>query len=81
VIDGPAVGKQVQITTQNLIFNFKECSIIQIRDISNIAENLRLQADNKLLNLVSSSVNHKVLTPLKCMLQIIKKVKDKITHK
>lgn len=50
------------------------------KDISNIAENIKLHADLKTLNMVSSSVNHEMITPIKCVLQIIKKVQTRCTH-
>lgn len=34
-----------------------------------------------MLSLVSSSVNHEMLTPIKCVLQVIKKVKDSCKDK
>ena len=32
------------------------------------------------MNMISSSVNHEMITPLKCVLQIIGKVKKKCNH-
>jgi hypothetical protein len=59
---------------QNLIFNSEECLVLSCRDVSNITENAKLVADNKMLNVVSSSVHHEMITPIKCTLQIIEKI-------
>ena len=51
------------------------------RDVSNITENAKLVADNKLLNVLSSSVHHEMITPIKCTLQIMNKIEKKCKHK
>ena len=54
--------------------------MLSCRDVSNITENAKLVADNKMLNMVSSSVNHEMITPIKCTLQILNKIEKKIIH-
>ena len=42
--------------------------MIQFRDMSDIREKIKLESDNKMLQLASSSVSHEMLTPIKCII-------------
>ena len=51
-----------------MIFNKEECQVATFRDVTNIKKLARIEADNKLLQLLSSSVTHEMVTPLKCII-------------
>jgi signal transduction histidine kinase len=59
------------VSVQHLIFKQKQCLILTCRDISKIKEHAKLAADNKLLQLMSSSVSHEMITPIKCIVTMI----------
>jgi len=42
--------------------------MLTFRNITQIKENARLNADNKMLQLMSSAVSHEMITPIKCIL-------------
>lgn len=44
------------------------------RDISKIKENSKLQGQNKMLSLMSSSISHEMLTPIKCIIKIVEDI-------
>jgi len=44
--------------------------VLTIRDISKIDEIAKLQAENKMVNMYTSSVTHEMLTPLKCIIEL-----------
>ncbi len=51
-----------------------------VRDITQIDKLAKLSADNKMLTLLTSSVTHEMITPLKCIIEfalsILKNTKD-----
>jgi K+-sensing histidine kinase KdpD len=51
----------------NLIFNKEECKVATFRDVTELKNIAKMQADNKLLQLLTSSVTHEMVTPLKCI--------------
>jgi len=54
--------------------------LLLFRDNQSIQKNLKVQTDNEVLAIVSSSVNQEMITPLKCVLQIITKIRDSNTN-
>ena len=51
-----------------MLYNDKECQVLTIRDIS-AQENLELAEEkNNLLHLLTSSVSHELMTPIRCMI-------------
>jgi hypothetical protein len=46
------------------------------RDLTKIKENLRLQEEMKAINLMMTCCGHELLTPLKCVDQLVLKIKD-----
>jgi signal transduction histidine kinase len=56
-------------------FNQKQCKMISFRDISFLSVNAKLQADNKMLQLMSSTISHEMITPLSCMIAISERMK------
>jgi signal transduction histidine kinase len=51
-----------------MIFDSSQCVMLTFRNITQIKENARLNADNKMLQLMSSAVSHEMITPIKCIL-------------
>lgn len=45
-----------------------------IRDITEINKLAKLSADNKMLNLFTSTVTHEMITPLKCLTEFGKSI-------
>jgi len=65
----------VQISVKKLIFKRKQCLVLTCRDISKIREHAKLIAENKLLNFLSMSVSHEMLTPIKCIISMVENLK------
>jgi hypothetical protein len=53
------------------MFKGKQCYVLTCKDISKIKEAAKLAADNKLLQLMSSSVSHEMITPIKCIITMV----------
>lgn len=53
------------------MFAQKQCLVFTCKDITKIKEHAKLAADNKLLQLISSSVSHEMLTPIKCIILMV----------
>lgn len=51
----------------NLIFKNEECKVATFRDVTELKKLAKIEADNKLLQLLTSSVTHEMVTPLKCI--------------
>ena len=62
-------SKTLQLSFQKLIFNEKQCNVLTIRDMSDVEKYAEVEAENKILSLLTTSVTHEMLTPLKCVVQ------------
>jgi hypothetical protein len=60
------------VTVRELIFANKQCRILVMRDLSLIHQNMKLQSQNKMMSLLQSSISHEMLTPIRCIIEIIK---------
>ena len=69
VVQGEVNFKTLQFTFQKLLFDFKQCNVLTIRDMSDIEKVYRVEAENKILNQYTASVTHEMITPLKCIVQ------------
>ena len=49
--------------------------MIVFKDITFLSVNAKLQADNKMLQLMSSTISHEMITPLSCMISITERMK------
>jgi signal transduction histidine kinase len=49
------------------MFNQEECKVATFRDVTDKSKLAKIEADNKLLHMLTSSVTHEMVTPLKCM--------------
>jgi hypothetical protein len=59
----------LQLNFQSLIYNAKQCQVLTVCDITEIDKFAKLSADNKMLSLLTSSVTHEMITPLKCIIE------------
>jgi hypothetical protein len=62
--------RTLQCNFQNLIFDDKQCKVLSIRDITEINNYAKVQAENRMLSLHTSSVSHEMITPLKCIVKL-----------
>lgn len=64
-----------------MIFNNQQCFVLTCRDICQINENAKLAAENQMLALMSSSVSHEIITPIKCICSTVDIIKGKTKDK
>jgi hypothetical protein len=62
--------RTLQCNFQDLIFNDRQCKVLSIRDITEINNYVKVQAENRMLSLHTSSVSHEMITPLKCIVKL-----------
>ena len=55
----------LQVTIQQLIFNDRECFVLNIRDITDIEASARLRTEAKMVGLYNSTISHEMILPLK----------------
>ena len=55
----------LKLAVYQLIFNEKECLVLNVRDITEIQASEKLKSEVKLLGLYSSTISHEMLLPLK----------------
>ena len=60
----------VELRIQSLTFNMKDCFLVECRDITERIKTKEISSEYKLLNFMTTSVSHEMITPLKCMIQI-----------
>jgi signal transduction histidine kinase len=53
----------------------QECRVLTVYDLSKVNEVASLKAKAKSLELMSSTVSHEMLTPLKCIISIADRLK------
>ena len=56
-------------------FENKPTHVVTLRDVSSAFEVSKLKAENTMLTKINSSVNHELLTPLRCMISLTKTIK------
>jgi hypothetical protein len=64
---GVSSDLKVSISFQKLSFNEKDCHILRLRDITANKKLQKAQTENKMLSLLSASVSHELLNPIKCI--------------
>ena len=52
------------------MFNDEECKVVAFRDVTEVQRIAKIEETNKLLNLLTSSVTHEMLTPLRCIVSM-----------
>lgn len=71
----------VQLQIQSLMYGNKPSFVMTFRDVNKIKQNEKLAAENKFLGLITSSVSHETITPLKCISSIANRLKTKVNDK
>jgi light-regulated signal transduction histidine kinase (bacteriophytochrome) len=61
-----------------MIFDNRAQSVITLHDVSKLIENQNLQSENKLIQMVSSSCNHEMLAPIRCIISIVGSLMDRV---
>jgi hypothetical protein len=52
------------------MFEQKMCSVITLREVTQMRKVTQLKAQNKYITLMNSSFNHEMLAPLRCVMTI-----------
>lgn len=63
------IKKALRLSKTRILFNEKDCVALSISDLTSITDAQKLKNENKMLNLLTASVSHENLTPLKCIVQ------------
>ena len=59
-----------ELKLTNLIFNKEECKVATFRDITRSRQLVKMKKHNDLLHMLSSTVTHEMVTPLKAMITL-----------
>jgi nitrogen-specific signal transduction histidine kinase len=62
--------QNLELTLTNLIFNKEECKVATFRDITRSRQLVKMKKHNDLLHMLSSTVTHEMVTPLKAMITL-----------
>lgn len=62
--------RTIEFSKQFLLYNSQDCEVMTLRDISKIQQLTQLKSENEMLGLLTSSVSHEMLTPLKCIISV-----------
>lgn len=65
-----------QSKVQRLQFNNRECKVYSFYDVSKVAEVEELKATNKMYVTMNSTVAHEMLTPLRCISEMVERIDD-----
>lgn len=65
--NGIEESRYAQIFVQELYFNRKQCKVLRIHDCTKLKQNSKLEAQNKMLTIYTSTMSHELLTPLRCI--------------
>lgn len=64
-----------------MIYNGKQCRLLLVRDVSQVKQNAKLNAEFKMLTLMASSVSHEMITPMRCIVNLTKGVEKRLESK
>lgn len=56
------------------MYNNKQCQVLTIKDVSEAQDLKKVQQKNTLLNLLTSTMSHELLTPISCMIELSTKM-------
>ena len=68
----------VKLSSQSMVLKNQDCRVLTIQDLSQVNELASLKAKTQSLSMMASTVNHEMLTPLKCIIMISDKLKSSI---
>lgn len=63
-----------------MIYNDQECNIVKIRDITASEKLKKAKDQNNLMGLMTASVSHEFLTPLKCISSFAKEIQSSVEN-
>lgn len=63
------IDKILDLKFQPLTYQNRDATLVTIRDITEIRTFSKISENNKMLTLLTSSVTHEMITPLKCINQ------------
>jgi hypothetical protein len=63
------IDKILDLKFQPLTYQNRDATLVTIRDITEIRAFSKISENNKMLTLLTSSVTHEMITPLKCIYQ------------
>ena len=66
----------LQVSVHEITFNLKKCKMIVGHNITKVIENLQLEKNISTVNLMSSHLSHEMITPLRCVKKLNKKVNE-----
>ena len=66
--------QNLELKLTNLIFNKEECKVATFRDITKARQLVKVKKHNELLHMLSSSVTHEMVTPLKAMINLCQSI-------
>jgi hypothetical protein len=61
--------RSIQLFKQKLIFNNRECEVLTFKDVSYVMKLLQLSSQLNLVKLMTASITHELVTPLRCIIQ------------
>jgi len=59
-----------------LIFNEKECYVLNIRDITEIQTSARLRSEATMVGLYNSTISHEMILPLKNIIAVSRSLEE-----
>ena len=68
--DKPEEYRIINLTLTSLLFNHEDCRVLTFRDVTEVKKAAKIQEANKILSMLTSTVTHELLTPLKCMISL-----------
>lgn len=75
---GTGEHRLFKVEHQPFIFEQKTCTVITLREVTQIRKVSELTAKNKFMQLMNSSVSHEMLAPLRCIVQISDNMRKKV---
>ena len=62
---------------QELLFSGNSCKLLMFRNVTDLRENLELKSQNQMISTMSHFMTNEMITPLKCIVQLLSKTKMK----
>ena len=78
--DKPEEYRIINLTLTSLLFNHEECRVLTFRDVTEVKKAAKIQEANKILSMLTSTVTHELLTPLKCMISFAASILKELKH-
>lgn len=69
-----------QLYLRQFIFQFKDCEVLTLRNVTQLRKVTQLKSKAKLLQLYNAGFSHEMLGPLRCMLKILETFKQSVSE-